>query len=87
MRGRMMGLLSVCIGAATPLGTLAMGVLATTFTVQYAIAVNALMGLLLLGPAVALTPLVWQRVTHLSDDGAKTTSPISAARNADDLTS
>jgi MFS family permease len=62
MRGRMMGLLSVCIGASTPLGTLEIGVLATTFTVQHAIAVNALLGLLLLGPAVALTPLVWQRV-------------------------
>ncbi len=62
MRGRMMGLLSVCIGAATPLGTLEIGVLAAAFTVQHAIAVNALVGLLLLAPAVALTPLVWQRV-------------------------
>jgi MFS family permease len=87
MRGRMMGLLSVCIGTATPLGTLAMGVLATTFTVQHAIAVNALMGLLLLGPAVVLTPLVWQRVTHLSGDGTKTTPPISSARNTDGLAS
>ncbi len=64
-----------------------MGVLATTFTVQHAIAVNALMGLLLLGPAVVLTPLVWQRVTHLSDDGTKTTPPISSAHNADGLAS
>jgi MFS family permease len=65
LRGRMMGLLGVCIGAATPLGTLEIGVLAMTFTVQYAIAVNALVGLLLLAPAVALTPLVWQRITQL----------------------
>jgi MFS family permease len=63
MRGRMMGLLSVCIGAATPLGTLEIGVLAAAFTVQHAIAVNALVGLLLLAPAVALTPLVWQRIS------------------------
>jgi MFS family permease len=63
MRGRMMGLLSVCIGAATPLGTLEIGVVAATLTVQHAIGLNALAGLLLLGPAVALTPLVWQRVT------------------------
>jgi MFS family permease len=83
MRGRMMGLLSVCIGAATPLGTLEMGVLATTFTIQHAIAVNALLGLLLLGPAVALTPLVWQRVTHLSGDGTKSTPLTSSVRNAD----
>ena len=62
MRGRMMGLLSVCIGMATPLGTLEIGVLAATCTVQHAIAVNALVGLLLLVPMVALTPLVWQRV-------------------------
>src|SRR5262249_13397694 len=64
MRGRMMGLLSVCIGMATPLGTLEIGVLATTFTVQHAIAVNALVGVLLLVPAVALTPLVWQCVSQ-----------------------
>jgi MFS family permease len=66
MRGRMMGLLSVCIGAATPLGTLEIGVLAAAFTVQHAIAVNALVGLLLLAPAVALTPLVWQRISQPS---------------------
>jgi MFS family permease len=64
LRGRMMGLLSVCIGASTPLGTLEIGMLAMTFTVQHAIAVNALVGLLLLAPAVALTPLVWQRITQ-----------------------
>ena len=62
LRGRMMGLLSVCIGTSTPLGTLEIGVLALTFTVQHAIAVNALVGLLLLAPAVVLTPLVWQRI-------------------------
>ena len=63
MRGRMMGLLSVCIGAATPLGTLEIGMLAAAFTVQHAIALNALVGLLLLAPAVVLTPLLWQCVS------------------------
>ena len=66
MRGRMMGLLSVGIGAATPLGTLEIGVLAAAFTVPHAIAGNALGGLLLLAPAVALTPLVWQRLPQPS---------------------
>jgi MFS family permease len=66
MRGRMMGLLRVCIGAATPLGTLETGALAAAFTVQHAIAVNALVGFLLLGSAVALMPLVWQRVSQSS---------------------
>jgi MFS family permease len=56
MRGRMMGLLSVCIGAGTPLGTLEMGALATLST-QWAISGNALLGLLLLLPILALTPL------------------------------
>jgi len=64
LRGRMMGLLSVCIGVSTPLGTLEIGVLAMTFTVQQAIAANALVGLLLLVPAVILTPLVRQRITQ-----------------------
>lgn len=70
MRGRMMGLLSVCIGMATPLGTLEIGVLAVAFTVQHAIAVNALIGLLLLAPAVALTPLCWQRLSQPPPDTA-----------------
>jgi len=63
MRGRMMGLLSVCIGASTPLGTLAMGLMATTATIQYAITLSALVGLVLLIPAIVLTPLLWQRLT------------------------
>lgn len=81
MRGRMMGLLSVCIGAATPLGTLAIGMVATTFTIPHAIAVNAFLGLLLLAPAVVLTPLVWQRVAQLP---AATTGDEQYARRRGD---
>ncbi len=62
MRGRMMGLVSVCIGVSTPLGTLAMGLMATTYTIPYAIALSALGGLILLLPAALLTPLLWQRL-------------------------
>ena len=80
MRGRMMGLLSVCIGVATPLRTFEMGVLATTFTVQHAIAVNALLGLLLLGPAVALTPLLWQRLTSLPQQVLETSDAPEPSR-------
>ena len=82
LRGRMMGLLSVCIGASTPLGTLEIGVLAMTFTVQHAIAVNALVGLLLLVPAVVLTPLIWQRITQpplMSPEGEGVSRPRGAA--------
>ena len=58
MRGRMMGLLSVCIGCSTPLGTLGMGMAAAAFTVPAAITANALLGLLLLWPVARLTPLM-----------------------------
>jgi MFS family permease len=63
MRGRMMGLLSVCIGLSTPLGTLGIGMVAAAFTVPAAITVNALAGLLLLWPAVTLTPLTRRSAT------------------------
>ncbi|MDA0735486.1 MAG: MFS transporter [Chloroflexi bacterium] len=57
LRGRMLGLMSFCIGVGTPLGTLEIGAVATAFGAPWAISVNALAGLLLLLPA-ALTPLV-----------------------------
>jgi MFS family permease len=60
MRGRMMGLLSVCIGVGTPLGTLEIGAVATSFSTQWALSVNAFAGILLLIPAVLFTPLVWR---------------------------
>jgi MFS family permease len=60
MRGQMMGLMSVCIGIGTPLGTLEIGAVAAAFSTQWAISVNAFAGLFLLLPAVVLTPLVWR---------------------------
>ncbi|PKB73733.1 MAG: hypothetical protein BZY75_00360 [SAR202 cluster bacterium Io17-Chloro-G7] len=63
MRGRMMGLLSVFIGAGTPLGTLEMGAIAAVST-QWAISANALAGLALLLPLVFLSPLVKRPVTR-----------------------
>jgi MFS family permease len=63
MRGRMMGLLSVCIGAATPVGTLEIGIMAAMLTIPQAITLNAVVGLLLLWPAVVWTPLLWCPVT------------------------
>ena len=61
MRGRMMGLLSVFIGAGTPLGTLEMGAIATVST-QWAISGNALAGLALVLPIMFLSPLVTRPV-------------------------
>lgn len=63
MRGRMLGLLSVCIGAGTPLGTLEMGALATLST-QWSITGNTLLGLLLLMPILGLGPLARRPLTQ-----------------------
>ena len=60
MRGRMMGLLSVCIGLGHPVGGLIVGTMAGAFTVPLAISVNAAAGLGLLLPAMAVTPLLWR---------------------------
>lgn len=57
MRGRMVGLMSVCIGIGTPLGGLAIGILAEFFGTPRAITANALIGLALLLPALVFTPL------------------------------
>ena len=61
MRGRMVGLMSVCIGIGTPLGGLAIGIMAEMFGTPLAITVNAVIGLALLLPALMLTPLAWGR--------------------------
>ncbi|MDA1127617.1 MAG: MFS transporter [Chloroflexi bacterium] len=65
MRGRMMGLLSVCIGVGTPLGAFEMGLVASAFTIQSAIALNALAGFALLLPAIAFTPLPWKPLNQV----------------------
>ena len=58
LRGRMIWLMSFCIGVGTPLGGLEMGLLAARVSSQWAISINALAGLALLIPALVLTPLV-----------------------------
>ena len=65
MRGRMLGLVGVCIGAGTPLGTLEMGALAA-ISAQWAISGNAMVGLLLLLPVILATPLIRRPVTQPS---------------------
>lgn len=63
MRGRIMGLLGLCIGAGTPLGTAEIGAVASSFGIQWAISVNAFAALLLLLLGLALTPLAWRPLT------------------------
>lgn len=70
MRGRMMGLLSACIGAGTPLGALEMGAVAATVSIQLAIALNAFVGLVLLLPAILFTPLPWQPLDQVESESS-----------------
>ena len=61
MRGRMMGVLSQCIGVGTILGTLEMGLVASLLSVQWSISGNVLAGLLLVGPVLLFSPLSRRR--------------------------
>ena len=68
MRGRMMGLLSVCIGAGTPLGAVEMGAVASAVSIQWAISLNAFAGLILLLPAIAISPLLGKPLSQAESD-------------------
>ena len=72
MRGRMVGLLSFCIGVGTPLGGLEMGALAAAFTIQGAISANVVVGLLLLVPVLAFTPLISRPLSQPTPATAET---------------
>ena len=71
IRGRMLGLLSMSIGVGTPLGALEIGLVAAAFSTQWAISANALAALLLLVPAIALTPLIWRPLASSPPETAK----------------
>ena len=58
MRGQMMGLLSFCIGVANLLGALEISFLVSVLALQNTIALHALIGLVLIVPAIVFTPLV-----------------------------
>ena len=71
MRGRMVGLLQNCIGTASPVGALEIGIVAAAFSTQWAFSVNAVIGLILFLPVLALTPLVWQRTGKPTPEGIR----------------
>ena len=75
MRGRMLGLLSVCIGAGMSLGALVIGLIASAFSIQWTISLNSLAGLLLIVPAIVFTPLPWQPVNQMVEDSDSVTEP------------
>ena len=62
MRGRMMGVLSQCIGFGTILGTLGMGVIASQFSIQWAISSSVLAGMLLVAPTLFFSTLARPQV-------------------------
>ena len=68
MRGRMMGLLSVFIGVGTPVGATEIGLVASSVSVQWAISLNMFAGLVLLVPAIFLTPLAWKPIAQAESD-------------------
>ena len=57
MRGRALGVLGQCIGVAA-LGGLAVGGIANYYDARIAVAISAIIGLVLLAPVIALSPLV-----------------------------
>ena len=67
MRGSALGVLGQCIGVAA-LGGLAVGAVADFFSAQVAVGISALMGIALLIPVLAITPLAWRPVTAPEED-------------------
>ena len=63
MRGQMMGLLSFCIGVANLLGALEISFIVAALALQQTISLHAIVGLALLLPALAFTPLISQQLS------------------------
>ena len=61
MRGSALGVLGQCIGVAA-LGGLVVGAVADLFNAQVAVGISALMGIALLIPVLAITPLAWRPI-------------------------
>ena len=86
MRGRAMGVLTLCIGAG-PLGMLEVGGLATLLNPQDAIGINAAAGLVLLLPVMFLTPLMWRPIVTkvVGPASPRAASPASPLPRLDSL--
>jgi len=67
MRGSALGVLGQCIGVAA-LGGLAVGAVAELFSAQVAVGISALMGIALLIPVLAITPLARRPIAPAEDD-------------------
>ena len=67
LRGRALGVLGQCIGIAA-LGGLAVGGIANLFDARIAVAISAAIGLVLLTPFIALSPLAWHPTAPADTD-------------------
>ena len=83
MRGRMMGLRSVCIGMGAPLGAIQIGLVATALGTPWAISTSSLAGMLLLLPPLLLSPLVFPRLARQPGAGQGASEPRRARLGED----
>lgn len=70
MRGRIVGVNSLTNGTAQVVGPLEIGWIADAVNIAFAIALNAWVAMLLILPAVILTPLVWRPLRTISEETA-----------------
>ncbi len=83
MRGRIVGVNSLTNGTAQVVGPLEIGWIADAVNIAFAIALNAWVAMLLILPAVILTPLVWRPLFTISEHAtdAEDASAPSVASN------
>ena len=81
IRGRIMGVQSLTNGTGQVVGPLEIGWIADAVSITFAIGLNAGVALLLILPAVFLTPLVWRPVETISEEttNAEASAPSSAS--------
>ena len=75
MRGRMMGVLSQCIGVGTILGALEMGLVANLFGIQWSISGNVMAGIVLMGPVLVFSQLVRRSTEEPQGAAVEDTTP------------
>ena len=87
MRGRIVGVNSLTNGTAQVVGPLEIGWIADAVNIAFAIALNAWVAMLLILPAVILTPLVWRPLFTISEhatDAEDASAPFVTSNHRDE---
>ena len=87
MRGRIVGVNSLTNGTAQVVGPLEIGRIADAVNIAFAIALNAWVAMLLILPAVILTPLVWRPLFTISEhatDAEDASAPFVTSNHRDE---